>query len=61
MRDLPKLDTFSKTDAFIILYSLTKQGNQTVKKQIGRTECIWDNLNPDFVTSIQVEYMFEEA
>lgn len=58
---LPNLDTFSKTDAFIVLYQLKKQGNQTLKQQVGRTECIYDNLNPDFVTSIQVDYLFEES
>lgn len=61
LRDLPNLDTFSKTDAFIILYQLKKQGTRTLKQQIGRTECIYDNLNPDFVTSIHVDYLFEES
>lgn len=52
LRDLPNMDTFSKTDAFIVLYQLKKQGNQTLRAQVGRTECIYDNLNPDFVTQI---------
>lgn len=32
LRDLPNLDTFSKTDAFVILYQLHKRGTQTVKQ-----------------------------
>ena len=28
--------------------------------QIGRTECIPNNLNPEFVTKIGVDYYFEE-
>ena len=29
--DLPNLDTFSKTDAFLILYELKKQGSKTIR------------------------------
>ena len=61
LEDLPNLDTFSKTDAFIILYELKKQGNRTIKQKVGRTECIFDNLNPDFVKSFEVDYLFEET
>ena len=46
MENLPNLDTFSKTDAFALLYELKKQGNRSVKVLKGRTECIYDNLNP---------------
>ena len=31
IENLPNLDTFSKTDAFLILYELKKQGTRTVK------------------------------
>ena len=58
---MPNLDTFSKTDAFIILYELKKQGNRSMKQQIGKTECIYDNLNPEFVTNIEVDYLFEDT
>jgi hypothetical protein len=27
---------------------------------IGKTEVIWDNHDPDFVTSFEVDYFFEE-
>jgi hypothetical protein len=58
---LPNLDTFSKTDAFIILYEMKKQGNKTMKMKIGQTECIYDNLNPNFVTNFEVDYLFEDT
>ena len=28
--------------------------------QFGRTEVIWDNLNPEFVKKFVVDYFFEE-
>jgi len=28
--------------------------------QFGRTEVIWDNLNPDFVKKFVMDYFFEE-
>jgi len=59
--NLPNLDTFSKTDAFLILYELKKQGSRTIKMKRGRTECIFDNLNPRFVTNFPVDYFFEET
>ena len=34
------------------------KGNQKMKR--GQTECILDNLNPEFVTTIDVAYFFEE-
>ena len=61
MMNLPNLDTFSKTDAFAVLYELRKQGTRTVKQARGKTECIYDNLNPEFVTSFEVDYYFEET
>ena len=60
LENLPNLDTFSKTDAFIILYEIKKQGTRPMKVKIGRTECIYDNLNPSFVTNFSVDYYFEE-
>lgn len=32
-----------------------------MKQQIGKTECIYDNLNPEFVTNIEVDYLFEDT
>jgi hypothetical protein len=54
-KDLPDLDYFSKTDAFLILYEYI---NHRWVEQ-GRTEMIRDNLNPEFLTTIQVSYYFE--
>ena len=31
-----------------------------MKVRRGRTECIYDNLNPVFVTNFDVDYYFEE-
>ena len=62
LEDLPNLDTFSKTDAFLILYELkrTADGKQ-MKIKKGKTECIYDNLNPSFVTNFDINYLFEET
>ena len=62
LEDLPNLDTFSKTDAFLILYELkrTVDGKQ-MKIKKGKTECIYDNLNPSFVTNFDINYLFEET
>ena len=59
-QDLPNLDTFSKTDAFVILYELKQSGSRTMKQMRGRTEVIYDNLNPIYVKSFEVDYLFEE-
>ena len=32
-----------------------------MKIKIGRTECIYDNFNPIFVTNFSVDYYFEET
>ena len=55
--DLPNLDRNSKTDAFIVLWKINNRG---MKERVAQTEMIADNLNPEFVTEIQVDYMFEE-
>ena len=53
--NLPNMDTGSKTDPFIVLWELS--GNQ--KKQVGTSEVIADNLNPEWVKNIDVDYFFE--
>jgi hypothetical protein len=53
---LPNLDTFTRTDAMVVLYG--QRGN--VWSELGRTETIMDNLNPQFISSFSVEYHFEE-
>ena len=32
-----------------------------MKVKLGQTECIYDNLNPHFVTNFDVDYHFEET
>ena len=54
--NLANLDQKSKTDAFCVLWHL--DGRQ--QKKIGTTELIIDNLNPVFVTTINMDYFFEE-
>jgi len=56
-KSLPNLDVGSKTDPFCVVWEL--KGNQKIKR--GQTECILDNLNPEFVTAIEVDYHFEES
>lgn len=55
-KDLINMDTFSKSDPFAVLYKM--QGNMWQK--IGQTEVIDDNLNPEWVTKISVDYHFEQ-
>jgi len=55
--DLPNLDRNSKTDAFIVLWKINSRG---MKEKVGQTEMVADNLDPEFVTEIIVDYFFEE-
>lgn len=54
--ELINMDTFSKSDPFCILFRQT--GNMWQK--IGQTEVINDNLNPQWVTKITVDFHFEQ-
>ena len=58
-KDLPNLDKGSKSDTFCVLWQL--KGKQGTKQKLGMTECIQDNLNPDFVQTIEVDFFFEET
>lgn len=49
------MDTFSKSDPYVIVQ--VKKNNQWF--EYGRTETIMDNLNPNFATSIIIDYYFE--
>jgi hypothetical protein len=55
--NLVNLDKDSKSDAMCILWDIT---NSQSTKKIGKTELIADNLNPEFVTELKVDYHFEE-
>ena len=53
------LDVLSKTDPMVVAFvSDSKSSGAYV--EVGRTERIKNNLNPDFVTPITVDYRFEE-
>ncbi|CAD8052802.1 unnamed protein product [Paramecium sonneborni] len=54
-RQLDDLDTVTVSDPYVIMY----QKNNNYWTKIGQTELIWNNLNPNFATSIQLEYHFE--
>ena len=53
---LPNMDTFSKSDPFVVLYRALNNRWQ----EIGKTELIHDNLNPEFVKKILVDFHFEQ-
>merc|ERR1739848_225352 len=54
------MDFFSKSDPVVVMYM--KRGEKNANYQeIGRTEIIWDNLNPVFVKKFVVDYYFEEV
>ena len=40
------LDTFSKSDPFAVFYKATGQGQTRSWLKLGRTEVIYDNLDP---------------
>lgn len=52
------MDTFSKSDPQVILY--LKNNNTGSWTEFGRTEIIWDNLNPNFVKTYVLDYHFEK-
>ena len=54
-RSLKDLDTFSKSDPQVILYLKGKNG----WGEVARTECIQNNLNPNFSKTFVIDYIFE--
>jgi hypothetical protein len=50
------MDMFSLSDPFLLLFK--QQGTMWVK--IGQTEIIRDNLSPQWVTKITVDYQFDQ-
>ena len=55
-KNLPNMDTFTRTDGFAVLYE--KKGR--IWQLHGYTEVIWDNLDPEWVKAFDVPYKFEE-
>jgi hypothetical protein len=58
--NLPDMDLTSKSDPQIRVY-LTDNRTGGREKLIGETEIIWDNLNPTFAKSVELDYYFEEV
>jgi len=52
------LDLTSKSDPCCVLY--LKEGSSAQFHEVGRTEVIKNNLNPEWTTKFQVNYKFEE-
>jgi len=69
-KDLKNMDRLSKSDPFIVLFKQVKDTsgsgyvgpNAHILRwaKIGQTEVVKDNLNPQFVTPIEVTYFFEK-
>ena len=59
-RNLLDLDTFSKSDPMCVVYSKDSEQGGDTWIEIGRTECIDNNLNPELATKINVEFTFEQ-
>ena len=56
---LRDLDTFSKSDPFCVVECKTP-GGQSEWLEVGRTECVMDNLNPVWQKKIVLDYNFEQ-
>ncbi|KAJ9464398.1 Protein BONZAI 3 [Diplonema papillatum] len=52
---LPDKDKFSKSDPFVICFSYM-EGNEEDKTLIGRTETVFNNLEPSFITPIMCSF-----
>ena len=55
---LKDLDITSKSDPCCVLY--LAEGSAGNFFEVGRTEVIKNNLNPEFATKFQINYKFEE-
>ncbi len=59
-RNLKDCDVLSKSDPMVVVFLETRTASSKTWREIGRTEVIDNNLNPDFTKSILVDYRFEE-
>lgn len=55
-RDLVNMDVGSLSDPFLVLSK--KAGHSWV--ELGKTEIVWNNLNPDFAKTFELEFHFEK-
>ena len=58
-RKLQDKDTFSKSDPMCVLFTKDIATDRFI--EVGRTEVIKDNLNPEFVKKYVMKYLFEES
>jgi len=58
-RNLLNMDLLSKSDPQCFVYM--RESSAENWREIGRTESVRDNLNPDFVAKILVDYNFEKV
>lgn len=54
-RDLVNMDVGSLSDPFVVLYK--KVGLSWI--EVGKSEIVWNNLNPDFAKTFEIEFEFE--
>lgn len=57
-RKLIDADVFSKSDPMVVLFT---EDQSRTWREFGRTEIIWNNLNPDFVKKFVMHYYFEQS
>ena len=55
--NLPNCDVLSLTDAMILAFRFDHKHGYI---ELGRTEIVKDDLNPNFIKGFQIEYKFEE-
>jgi len=58
LKNLVDKDTFSKSDPQVIVYCRHSTKAQWI--EVGKTEVIMNNLNPEFAKPIEMDYFFEE-
>jgi hypothetical protein len=58
-RNLKDLDTFSKSDPICVVFEKA-QDNENIWFEVGRTEFMKNNLDPDFTRAIDIDFFFEK-
>jgi hypothetical protein len=56
-RSIADLQIFSKSDPQAHLYQICQNGQQVL---VGKTEVIWNNLNPEWSVSFILDFIFEQ-
>ena len=59
-KDLRDMDVFSKSDPMCVIYIQPFGASKETWKEILRTECVKNTLNPKFTEKLQISYHFEE-